>query len=63
MTQRQKEIIEMFDTLRDGSMITWQHVYMEGTYDFQVEFKSNFSPSQIANILDMNSDDFLNMTT
>jgi hypothetical protein len=51
----------MFDTLRDGSMITWQHVHMEGTYDFLPVFKPNFSPSQIANILDMNSDDFLKM--
>lgn len=45
----------------DGSMITWRHIHMQGTYNFEEEFMSNFSPVSIAKMLDMDFQDFLSV--
>lgn len=53
------ELEKVFSVLKEGSMITWRHIHMQGTYNFEEEFMSNFSPVNIAKMLDMDFQDFL----
>jgi hypothetical protein len=56
--KEESELSFIMETIKEGSMISWQHVHMEGTYNLEEEFVSNFSTSQIARILDMDFEDF-----
>ena len=53
------EVERIFKIVREGAMITWQHVHLEGTYDFKQDFPSNFSTVQMAEMLDMNLEEFI----
>ena len=50
-SEEEREYI--LNVMKSGAMITWQHVHMQGTYNFKEDFTSNFTPSKIAEILDM----------
>ena len=55
-----EEIEKIFKIIREGAMITWQHVHLQGTYNFKENFVSNFPASEMTKILDMDLDDFIN---
>jgi hypothetical protein len=53
--QKEKEVKErekMMDIFRGGSACTWQHINLQGIYEFSLELEPKISSQKIKQILD-----------